>query len=177
MTKIATGSYLQSLATNGGGGDLNLIDDKCYTYSQIKALSGFNISSTLDSNRLVKESLISYTKPDTKTIKVTVQASVSCGVSMNINYGGNLGSLSYQGSTQTYTFDIQNSSINSTNKFSVSGYIYSNSGNVSKVSCFNYNGTQIASTVPGSGGTFTLTIGTWDTVFTSSNLNMYISFT
>lgn len=63
MTKIATGSYLQSLATNGGGGSFGLTSSKCYTYQSILELNGFLISSVLDNDRLVKESLISYSIP------------------------------------------------------------------------------------------------------------------
>lgn len=65
MTKIATGSYLQSLATNGGGGSLGLTSSKCYSYQSILELDGFSISSVLDNDRLVKESLIRYSIPGT----------------------------------------------------------------------------------------------------------------
>lgn len=70
MTKIATGSYLQSLATNGGGGSLGLTSSKCYTYQSILELDGFSISSVLDNGRLVKESLITYSS--TQNIEITV---------------------------------------------------------------------------------------------------------
>lgn len=77
MTKIATGSYLQSLVTNGGGGSLGLTSSKCYTYQSILELDGFSISSVLSNGRLVRESLITYSSTQNVEITVTGSCSIS----------------------------------------------------------------------------------------------------
>ena len=70
MTKIATGSYLQSLANSNSERNLGLDSSKCYTYQEIINLDRFSISEVLDNNMLVKESLIIYSS--TQNVEITI---------------------------------------------------------------------------------------------------------